>query len=189
MNVICLIGFRGAGKTTLGQRLSSSLNATFLDLDERIEKVISEPILSFFQRQGEPAFREIETQVLREIVKEISDSKSQGSLLVLALGGGTLDAETNRDILGAQKKVGWKYVWLNINFELALERMRQQSDLNGEKRIPLAASDSELRLIWAKRYRLYEALASSTIDINKEKDPLNQLSAWIENHRSSVSDR
>ena len=55
--VVCLAGFMGAGKSTVGSRLARQLGWHFVDLDERIEQAAGITIPQFFERHGEPAFR------------------------------------------------------------------------------------------------------------------------------------
>src|SRR5208337_1064927 len=63
--VICLAGFMGSGKSTVGSRLAQQLGWRFVDLDEKIEDVSGIPIPLFFERHGEPAFRQLEAEQLR----------------------------------------------------------------------------------------------------------------------------
>ena len=65
--LIYLVGFMGAGKTSVGQRLAEILGWRFIDLDEEIEKREGEPIRSIFQSQGEARFREIEREELERV--------------------------------------------------------------------------------------------------------------------------
>ena len=65
-SLVFLIGFMGCGKTTLGRRLSSRLNFEFLDLDHILEAQAGISIADYFVKQGEAAFRELESQVLKQ---------------------------------------------------------------------------------------------------------------------------
>jgi len=76
-----LIGFMGAGKTTLGRKLAEELNCAFYDLDELIEKKSKQTISHIFEEGGEEKFRIVETETL----KSINVNKHQ----VIATGGGT----------------------------------------------------------------------------------------------------
>jgi shikimate dehydrogenase len=79
---IVLTGMPGSGKTTLGKKLANKINKTFVDLDREIEKVAGKSIPEIFQEDGEPKFRELETQVAMEF------GKQKG--LVISTGGGVL---------------------------------------------------------------------------------------------------
>ncbi len=64
---IYLIGFMGSGKTTVGRKLASRLNWSFIDLDDRIESKAGMEIMEIFAKKGESGFREIESEVLRSL--------------------------------------------------------------------------------------------------------------------------
>lgn len=83
-----LYGPPGSGKTTLGQLLSARLDLPFIDLDARIVAKAGKPIPAIFASEGEPAFRALESESLRQVVAE-----GRG---VVALGGGALLAPVNR---------------------------------------------------------------------------------------------
>ena len=70
MNQIILIGFMGAGKTTIGKALAKSLNREFADTDERIEADTGRKIPDIFEKEGEPYFRRLETETLQKLEKE-----------------------------------------------------------------------------------------------------------------------
>src|SRR6202041_1132821 len=82
--VICLAGFMGSGKTTVGTLLARQLAWRFVDLDERIEQSAGLTIPQIFERFGEPAFRQIEADQLRAALGRASELKEA---TVLALGG------------------------------------------------------------------------------------------------------
>jgi shikimate kinase len=94
-NVI-LIGFMGTGKSTVGRALAARLGWTFVDGDHAIEVDTGMPIPQIFQEQGEPAFRAIESRVLKTLLA----SEQQ----VLATGGGAVLAEVNRSEM---RQRGW----------------------------------------------------------------------------------
>lgn len=79
---IVLTGMPGSGKTTLGKKLAKRINKAFVDLDKEIEKLAGKSIPDIFQQDGEPKFRELETQVAMEF------GKQKG--LVISTGGGVL---------------------------------------------------------------------------------------------------
>jgi shikimate kinase len=78
---IFLIGFMGAGKTTIGKELSTLTNCSFIDLDFFIERRYHKTIRQIFEEKGEEAFREIEHKMLREVA-EFED-------VIISTGGGT----------------------------------------------------------------------------------------------------
>jgi len=85
-----IYGPPGSGKTTMGKALAVRLDLPFIDLDARIVEKAGKPIPAIFANDGEPAFRAIETECLRQVVGE-----GRG---VVALGGGALLAPVNRTL-------------------------------------------------------------------------------------------
>lgn len=81
MKRIFLIGYMGAGKTTVGKDLSEYLDLTFIDLDQFIEGRYSQSVKELFTHKGEDCFREIERKILHEVA-EFED-------VIISLGGGT----------------------------------------------------------------------------------------------------
>src|SRR5882762_5386772 len=86
LQVLCLAGFMGSGKTTVGSLLARQLAWRFVDLDDRIEEAAGLRIPEIFERLGEPAFRQIEADQLRAALGRATEMKES---TVLALGGGT----------------------------------------------------------------------------------------------------
>ena len=81
MQRIFLIGFMGAGKTTIGKALSAKMKCSFVDLDFFIERRYHKTIRQIFDEKGESAFREIEQKILREV--------AEFENVVISTGGGT----------------------------------------------------------------------------------------------------
>jgi shikimate kinase len=94
LTAISLVGFMGAGKTTVGRALADKLGWTFVDLDDLVQARDGRTIPEIFQNSGEKAFRELERQVLQELV-----SSSQVNASVLSLGGGAFIDNTNQQLL------------------------------------------------------------------------------------------
>src|SRR4030042_3090524 len=94
---IFLYGPSGSGKTTIGKLLAKSLGMPCVDLDAEIEQTTRNTIQRYMHENGEGAFREVESSVLRKIV--------DGSEKVIALGGGTLLRDENRILVQACGKV------------------------------------------------------------------------------------
>jgi shikimate kinase len=84
----------GGGKSTVGKHLARQLGVDFVDSDAVIEQRIGEPIRSFFEREGEATFRDIETEVLAGILSSMHEG-------VLATGGGAVLRDRNRELLHA----------------------------------------------------------------------------------------
>ncbi len=92
MKRIVLMGFMGAGKSTIGRKLAKTLNCEFIDTDEQIEKEQGRKISDIFAIDGEKAFRDMETDLL----KCLQDSEKN---FVLSIGGGMPVREENRGLL------------------------------------------------------------------------------------------
>ena len=94
LTAICLVGFMGAGKTTVGRALATKLGWEFVDLDDLIAARDGRPIPEIFKDSGEKAFRDLERQLLQET---IPSSRMAGT--VLSLGGGAFIDNTNQQLL------------------------------------------------------------------------------------------
>ena len=126
---IVLIGYMGAGKTTLGKALAQSMGLQFYDLDWWIEEKSGCTITQIFAQQGEDAFREIERQALHEVMEKDD--------IVLSVGGGTPCFFDNIDYMNHQAHT----IYLNASVETLKTHIR----MGGSKR-PLVdgKSDEEL---------------------------------------------
>jgi shikimate kinase len=109
---IYLIGFMGAGKTTVGRLLARSLGWTFIDLDHEIESTEKRAIADIFRQNGEPYFRAIERKCLQNVTSM--------ERTVIALGGGTFIDPENRALL---EKTG-RTVWLKVSFAKVAHRVK-----------------------------------------------------------------
>ena len=88
---VVLIGFMGAGKSTLGPILADRLGWRFIDADLELESEAGTTIADLFNALGEPAFRQLEANIVARLLSR--------SNAVLALGGGAVEAETTRSLL------------------------------------------------------------------------------------------
>ena len=114
-SLIFLCGFMGAGKSTVGELLAKELSYSFIDLDNLIEATHHQPISELFNKQGEAAFRNIETNTLEACIKNNSNA-------VIALGGGTPCFHNNIDLL---KKSGC-LVYLKNDTNVLFARLKEQ---------------------------------------------------------------
>lgn len=152
---IVLLGFMGAGKTTIAAALAEKLDCQSVCLDEIIETSERRPIAELFEKFGETVFREIETAALREILASKTNR-------VVALGGGTWTIEENRK---AAKDAGFTSVWLDAPFELCWARIKKQNGLR-----PLATKKAEARKLFNKRQKIY-ADSDVQVEIAEEDSP------------------
>lgn len=135
---IVLIGFMGAGKSTVGALLAGKLGWDFVDADAEIEARAGMTIAAIFAEQGEPAFRALEAQAIRDL--------SRREKLVLALGGGALEMESTRALWN---RIGHTcVVFLNAPLEVLVERCLAQP--GAAERPVLADRDRLLRRFEAR---------------------------------------
>jgi shikimate kinase len=113
---IVLIGFMGAGKSTVGPLLAKRLGWRFLDADQALEARFGTTIGEIFHSRGEAVFRELETGVVSELMAE--------SQIVLALGGGAVESEVTRSLL---YEASTTYtVFLQAPLEVMVDRCERQ---------------------------------------------------------------
>lgn len=143
---VFLIGFMGAGKTTVGRELARRRRARFVDLDDLIEQREGQTIAQIFASAGEQAFRRIESAVLLSLLQE----NAGGGDLVVALGGGAFIQPENRKTI---KRAAGTTVLLQASLS-ELQRRCQNDD---SRRIrPLAKERDRFAELFASRQALYE---------------------------------
>ena len=91
VRALFLVGFMGAGKSSVGRALGERLGWRFVDLDERIEQREGRTVAELFRTSGEQKFRRAERAALRELLKELQS----GSAMIVALGGGAFVQKEN----------------------------------------------------------------------------------------------
>ncbi len=116
MKHIILIGFMGAGKTTVGKKLAKKLGVKFVDTDHLIEVRTGKKISDIFQEQGEAYFRSLETQALRDLSKETEQ-------MVVAVGGGLPMQPENRPLL---KELG-TVIFLEAGVDALMRRLKNDT--------------------------------------------------------------
>jgi shikimate kinase len=144
--VIVLVGFMGAGKTTVGRLLAAELGVPFTDSDHVIEGRAGKPIWQVFADDGEAAFRELEHQVIADLLS--------GPDIVLALGGGAVEHPLTRKLLG-QAPVAF----LRVGYAEAHRRV------GGDGGRPMLARP-DIADVYAGRQAAYRAVATLTVDVD-----------------------
>ena len=153
--VICLAGFMGSGKSTVGCRLAQQLGWRFVDLDEKIEEVSGITIPQFFERHGEPAFRQLEADQLRAA---LGRSVARGEPTIVALGGGTYAQQGAPEFL---RNSGVPVIWLDTPIEMLLARC---TTMTGR---PLFRDEASFRVLYEQRLNSYQ-LADFRVDSSSD---------------------
>lgn len=118
VRAVVLVGFMGAGKSSVGAALSRKLGWPFEDLDERIQAREQRSIEQIFRQSGEAVFRQLEHAALRSLVEELGASAK-----VVALGGGAFAQANNA---GLVKEAGWSTIFLDAPVDELFHRCQQQ---------------------------------------------------------------
>jgi len=146
-NAVFLVGFMGAGKSSVGRALARRLNWIFEDLDDRIERREGRTVAEIFRDSGEAEFRRAE----RAALKQVLDEQRGGVARIVALGGGAFVHKDNAALLKAR---GVPTVFLNAAVEELWRRCCAQASRSGTER-PLLRSEDEFRKLYASRRRSY----------------------------------
>ncbi len=152
MENLILIGFMGAGKTSVGKACASCFHMDFLDTDEYIVRKAGMEITEIFRTKGEEAFRAMETEAVRDLIKEKGGR-------VISVGGGLPLREENRELL---KKLGQVF-YLQVSPKTVEERLR------GDQTRPLLQGEDPVKRIGellAYREPLYRKAAHSIVNVN-----------------------
>jgi shikimate kinase len=152
MNLV-LIGYRAAGKTTVGRRLSTSLGKVFVDTDDVIEERQGTHIGEIVEFYGWDYFRSLERRVIMEISKH-------DDLIIAAGGGAVLDLGNVKDL----RKNGF-IVWLKADAQVLFERMlRDHRTATGRPSLTGKGLLEEFKEVLVQREGLYEEASEALVD-------------------------
>lgn len=143
-----LLGFMGAGKSTIARNLASD----FVDMDTLLEERLGMSIARFFEEKGEVAFRQVEEEVLADLLK--TDK-------VISTGGGIVISPRNRDLL----KQNPENIYLKADFETLYQRI--SADKDNQRPLFLNNSKEDLAAIFNERQIWYEEVASQIVDVSR----------------------
>ena len=142
-----LLGFMGSGKTTIARKLDPD----FVDMDALLEGRLGMPIARFFEEKGEAAFRQLEEEVLADLLK--TDK-------VISTGGGIVISPRNRALL----KQNSDNIYLKADFEILYQRI--SADKDNQRPLFLKNSKEKLLAIFKERQAWYEEVASQVVDVS-----------------------
>jgi 3-dehydroquinate synthase/shikimate kinase/3-dehydroquinate synthase len=142
--VAVLVGFMGAGKTTVGHIIAERLGQPFVDSDVLIEQRLGRDIREIFATEGETYFREVEHATVADLVR--------GPDAVVALGGGAVEDPRTRVLLRNAR-----VIYLRVDYDEAMSRVQRD-----EYRPMLRRPD--LAEVYKRRLPVYEDLSVLTID-------------------------
>lgn len=152
--MISLVGMPGSGKSTVGRHVARHLHLPFVDTDHLIEQRIGCSIRAYFELHGEPAFRDVEAQVIDEVTLA-TDAR------VIATGGGAVLREANRTALHERTKV----FYLRSTPEDLARRLRHDT----HRPLLQGAADpaKRLRALFQERDPLYRRCAHFVIETGR----------------------
>ncbi len=148
-NTILLIGFMGAGKSTIGKELALRLSYSFLDTDEMIERKEGREISQIFLQEGEETFRNMETTLLKEL--------NHVDKRVISLGGGMAIREENQKLMDALGSV----IYLRARKDTIIKRLK------GDRSRPLLKGErveEKVENLMKEREPIYEKAAHILVD-------------------------
>ena len=157
-----LVGFMGAGKTTVARAIGKRTGWRVEDIDQRIEAREHRTVASIFSQQGEPYFRQLERLALGELLPLRH--------VVIATGGGTFVEPDNRALMLADGAVAW----LDLSLAQVIERVP------ADGRRPLASDRAQMEQLFARRQLAY-AQAHVRVDASRPvPEVVGRLLEWID---------
>ncbi|MRI86412.1 AAA family ATPase [Aerococcaceae bacterium WS4759] len=145
-----LIGFMGAGKSTIARLLGKELGRPFIDIDTEIEKNLEMSISEYFAQRGETAFRQIELEVLKLALT---------TERIISTGGGCIETAAVRSLLKERQDV----IFLRCSFDLLYERVTREA-VASLRPLVNQKTKSELTALYESRLGYYQEVAQITID-------------------------
>jgi shikimate kinase len=161
---VFLVGFMGAGKTSVGQALATALGWRFVDLDARIVERTGRSVAEIFADEGEAKFRELETDELRRLLRELETQNT-----VVSLGGGAWMQAPNVFLL---REASLPVLHLDAAVE---ELWRRCLPERGTR--PLLQSEAAFRELYAARRKAY---ASNTVRVETQDRSIEEVALQIQ---------
>lgn len=170
-----LTGYRGTGKSTVARLLAAELGWESVDSDDVIEQQAGKTIAAMFDENGEPAFRDLEQQV----IAELADNEQ----MVIALGGGAILCEATRQRL----KQSGPVVWLTASPAILAKRLAADPT-TGDRRPNLTIGEgktssqlAEIEQVLALRTPIYQACADVVVETEKRspQEIVAEIARWF----------
>jgi shikimate kinase len=150
---IFLIGYRATGKSLVARELAARLSRSWADSDDVIEQRAGKSIAQIFADDGEPAFRELETEAVAALARETG--------CVVALGGGAVLREENRRAIRQAAAV----VWLKASVDTILQRMAADHTTTSRRpNLTIEGGRAEVEELLVVRTPLYRECATLAVD-------------------------
>lgn len=146
-----LLGFRGAGKSTVAALLAASLKIPVIDLDERLEQRTQSSLPDFIDTHGESEFRKLEA-------KELEKALEEPAPYLLVTGGGIVESERSLELLSGSRL---PKILLHCEIEVIWERLKHDSE---RLRVGGIENLSDLKRLWEGRAVKFRGLATFTVD-------------------------
>ena len=156
--IIGLIGYRGSGKTTAGRALAGRMGLAFVDTDDLVVRRAGKTIREIFEQAGEPAFRDLESEIVRESC-QLTDA-------VISFGGGALDRQENRD---ATKSAGCRLIYLRCEPGELFRRIQDDPQTVAARPhlTKLGGSIEEIQAVLTRREPVWREIVSAEVDVTK----------------------
>lgn len=156
---LALIGYRGTGKTTIARVLAGKLAYDWVDADVEVEFRAGKSIAAIFEESGEQAFRDLESAVVADLCER--------KKTILALGGGAILREENRQQIAKCTDV----VWLQASAEAIADRiLGDPTTAQRRPNLTNRGGRTEIEQMLAQREPIYRACATLEVD-TEDKDP------------------
>lgn len=160
---IVITGFMGCGKSKIARALAQRFDVPVVDLDDVITARQGRTPAQLITEAGEPAFRSIESDTLREVLKTMQTG-------VVALGGGAWIEETNRELISEHRCLS---VWLDVPFEVCWARIE-----TSEEDRPLGKTREQAQALYERRKPIYQ-LAAIHVQVPGHEDLEDLISRII----------
>ena len=174
---VFLIGYRGSGKTTVGQHVARKLAWEFADADSIVTGSVDLTIREIFEIHGEDYFRTLETAAVKDLCKW-DDA-------VIALGGGAVMRPENRDLIAQS---GFPVIYLHADAQTLHDRIHNdpQTQANRPSLTKLGGNVQEVREVLDQRLPIYRKLATHEIDVTNlsVKQAADLIVEWLQSKKS-----